>query len=174
MGSEGEASPLGNDCRRKILQHDDHVQKRLNLLDSLIGNSRVANDLKGSYVPMILNSNVDLVQRRGTGMDTLSSKKMHLAAAQKSKAEINRATSINQVMADDQANLTYLATNGGAQANFDPVRHIEKLIQHQKPNLQEACDPDQFYKNQARVNPKHIKKLYSIEDIVQKKAKKQI
>lgn len=65
-------------------------------------------------------------------MDTLSSKRMHLAAAQKfrnqAKADANRATSINQVMADDQANLTYLATNGGAQANFNPVRHIEKLI----------------------------------------------
>lgn len=65
MGGEGstvrESSPLDTDCKRKILQHDDHVQKRLNLLDSLIGNSRLANDLKGSYVPMILNSNVDLV-----------------------------------------------------------------------------------------------------------------
>jgi hypothetical protein len=56
---------------QKILQHDDHVQKRLNLLDSLLGNSKVAQDIRGAYVPMILNSNVTLVHGRGTGMGKL-------------------------------------------------------------------------------------------------------
>jgi len=56
--------------------------------------------------------------------------------------------------------MTYLATKGGAQANHDPLKHIDKLIKHHKPDLQEACEPNKVYKNQARVNPKHIKKLY--------------
>lgn len=50
-------------------------------------------------------------------MGTLSQKKYHSTMVRKGKTELDRAASINQVMADDKANLTYLATNGGAQAN---------------------------------------------------------
>ena len=69
-----------------------------------------------------------------------------------------RAASTNNLgkIGEDRSTITNLAANGGAQSNHNPLKQIDVLIKHHKPNLPEACDPDKFYKNQARINPKHI------------------
>jgi hypothetical protein len=107
---------------------------------------------------MILNSNVSLVAGRGTGIGKLN--KISSLGDSKSTA-INtklllRAASTNKTaridgkfrtrLAEDQTTMTYLATKGGAQANHDPLKHIDKLIKHHKPDLQAACEPDTMYK----------------------------
>eukprot|EP00356_Strombidium_inclinatum_P001168 CAMPEP_0170511132 /NCGR_PEP_ID=MMETSP0208-20121228/66135_1 /TAXON_ID=197538 /ORGANISM="Strombidium inclinatum, Strain S3" /LENGTH=105 /DNA_ID=CAMNT_0010794639 /DNA_START=912 /DNA_END=1229 /DNA_ORIENTATION=- len=55
---------------------------------------------------------------------------------------------------------------GGALANHNPIHSIDRLIKQHKPYIAEACAPNQVYKNLARFNPKHFKKLYQIEDVI--------
>ena len=55
---------------------------------------------------------------------------------------------------------------GKALSNYDPLKLIEKLMRQQKPNVTEATEPAFIYRKQARLNPKHCKKLYEIEDLI--------
>lgn len=64
---------------------------------------------------------------------------------------------------------TYIAINGGAQANNDPIKNIDSLIKQQKPCITNVMQPSEYYIQEARVNPKHIQRA-SIEDIMEKKS----
>ena len=61
--------------------------------------------------------------------------------------------------------LAHLATKGSALANHDPIKTIDKLIKQQRSRQQA---PLAVYRDQARLNPKHHRKIYEIEDIVAK------
>ena len=48
-------------------------------------------------------------------------------------------------------------------ANHDPIKTIDKLIKQQKAK---PSGPESVYRDQVRLNPKHHRKIYEIEDIV--------
>ena len=49
---------------QKMMTHEEYVEKKLNQLEALIGKSKIAGDLKGTYAKMIMNSNTELINQR--------------------------------------------------------------------------------------------------------------
>lgn len=65
--------------------------------------------------------------------------------------------------------LMNLASNGMAYSNNNPIEAVKKIIKHQKPNITEACIPDEIHHLNCKWNHRHAKKLVVIEDIMQDK-----
>lgn len=47
-----------------IYNHEDFVQKKLDLMQSLLGNYQGATEFKAQYAKMLLHSNINLVRKR--------------------------------------------------------------------------------------------------------------
>jgi hypothetical protein len=52
----------------QILQQDQKIEKKLNMIESLFGSSSQAKELKGSYAKMLISSNLENSYHSSAGL----------------------------------------------------------------------------------------------------------
>lgn len=98
----------------KILMPERGIQRRLEMLDGLFGNSQDAEMIKSKFVKMAILPNKGLVYGRQIGNI-------------RSESTLSRGSTDNLV-----------ATTGSAEANRDPVGSVKRIISREKPDMSRA------------------------------------
>lgn len=167
---QSETNDLGIQTHLNAASHDSYIDQKLQMLDRMFGKSKYSQHIKKGFVSMLINSNFDLVPKRNFGKCFSSMELRDTLAAHHAREKRNHSQIIEEQKRvyerTKEYHKSYLASNGGASANEDPIKKIEILIKHQKPDIITATQPSPYYKAQIRFNPKHMKKLHSIEEII--------
>ena len=169
---------IGIQTHLNAASHDSYIDDKLQKLDRILGKSKDSQHIKKGFVSMLINSQFDLVPKRNLGKCFMSMELRDTIAVHQAREKRNYSQILEEQKRvyerTKEYHKSYLATNGGASANEDPIKKIEILIKHQKPDIITATQPSPYYKAQIRFHPKHMKKLHSIEDIITQQQNLQI
>ena len=124
----------------------------MNMVESLLGDSREAQELKRRFLDMaVVNTRDDnsIVLGRASGLKKNASSSLF---------DRNRLPPVLY-----QNNL---AKHGTAEANSQPIKAVRRIIARERPYIKEIMKPSPDVVNSSRWAPIHASKTVSVEDVV--------